>query len=93
MRFGKAGEITELFTDAGYRDVRGTTLTVSTAYTDFEELWKSLLLGIGPAGAFCLSLSDDRREVMRLDLHRRLGSPAAGFTLTAMAHCAIGTAP
>ena len=93
MRFGKAGEIAELFTDAGYRDVRETTLTVASDYASFDELWAGFLLGIGPAGAFCRSLPDDRREAMRVDLHRRLGSPAAGLTLTATAHCAIGRAP
>jgi SAM-dependent methyltransferase len=93
MRFGRAGEIAELFDTAGLTDITETTLEVHSTYRDFDELWFSLLAGIGPAGSYCLSLSDHQRAAVRTDLFRRLDSPAGTFSLRATAHCAAGKVP
>ena len=92
LRFGREGEIVELFAAAGLRDLVESTLTVESTYAGFAELWDGFLAGIGPAGAYCASLPDDRRELLRDGLYRRLGSPADGFTLTATARCVVGRA-
>lgn len=39
MRFGRAGEIADLFRAAGLVDVDESTITVSVTYPDFDELW------------------------------------------------------
>jgi SAM-dependent methyltransferase len=93
LRFGGPGEIAELLTAAGMVDVVETTLTVTSTYEVFDELWEGFLGGIGPAGAFCLSLSPERRTDVRAEMFRRLGSPAGGFALRAVARSAKGTVP
>ncbi len=85
MRFGRAGEIAELFASAGMNVVEETTLDVATTYSGFDELWSGFLAGVGPAGSFCTSLSGDKRAALRDELFRGLGSPAGPFTLAAMA--------
>lgn len=93
LRFGRPGEIVELFEAAGLVDIAESQLTVSSTYRDFDELWSSLLEGIGPAGAFVLSLPHDRREQLRQYLYERVGNPDGPFTLGAVARCAIGRVP
>ena len=55
------------------------------------QLVRGFLAGIGPAGSYCVALSDDDREAVRGELFTRVGSPTDGFTLTATAWCAWGT--
>ena len=93
MRFGRHGEIAELLDDAGFVDITETTLDVSSDYQGFEELWAGFLGGIGPAGAYCMSLPDEQRDAVRGALLTGLGSPAGPFTLAARALCARGRAP
>jgi SAM-dependent methyltransferase len=93
LRFGRPGEIAELFTEASLEDVRETTLSVSTTYDDYDDLWSGFLAGVGPAGSFCLSLDDERRTAVRARMFERLGSPDGAFTLGAVARCASGVRP
>ena len=52
------------------------TPTVSeSTYADAGEVWRGFLQGVGPAGAWCVSLPEDEREVLR---------EAAGKTLAAV---------
>lgn len=90
LRFGRQGEIVALFESAGLQDVVETKLHVSSRYDSFDELWSGFLAGIGPAGVFCVALSDERRAALRDELLRRVGSPAGSFTLGAMARSAHG---
>jgi ubiquinone/menaquinone biosynthesis C-methylase UbiE len=93
LRFGRAGEITALFAAAGLDHLEEVTLEVTSEYAGFDELWSGFLLGIGPAGAYCLSLSDDGRAAVREGMFARVGAPAGSFTLSAMARCVTGTRP
>lgn len=93
LRFGREGEIAELLDTAGFRNTTETTLTVTSTYADADELWSGFLAGIGPAGAYCLSLSEDARSMVREELHRGLGSPTGGFTLQAVARCTSARVP
>ena len=93
LRFGREGEIAELFDMAGFDDIVETTLTVSSTYRDFDELWSGFLAGIGPAGAFCVALSEAQRADVRRELFDRLGSPSKPFTLAATARSATGHKP
>jgi SAM-dependent methyltransferase len=90
LRFGGPREIAELFVAGGLDDVHEVTLTTSSRYESFDELWAGFLAGIGPAGAYCVGLDSERRERLRSTLFDRLGSPEAGFTLGAVARCAVG---
>ena len=93
LRFGRPGDIVDLFGAAGLVDIDESELSVSSTYGEYGELWSSLLEGIGPAGAFLLSLPDDRREQVRQDLYERVGKPDGAFTLGAVARCAVGRVP
>lgn len=93
LRLGGAGEMAALFNAAGFEDVQETTLTVTSTYVGFEELWSGFLAGIGPAGAYCLSLSADARTEVRSAMFRSLGSPTGSLELAAVARCAVGRAP
>lgn len=93
LRFGRAGEIVELFGSVGLSDVVESTLQVSSSYSAFDELWQGFLGGVGPAGAYCVSLPDDERHLLRAALFRRFGSPAGPFTLNAVARCAVARVP
>lgn len=93
LRFGDEGELHTLFTAAGLVDVSESTLQVSSAYADFDDLWSGFLRGIGPAGSYLVALPSEHREALRTRLFRRLGEPAGGLTLAATARCATGTAP
>ena len=93
LRFGREGEIAEMLRSTGFQDVTETMLQVSSTYTGFEELWSGFQAGIGPAGSFCVSLTDGQRATLRGELFARLGSPSGPFTLAATARCAHGRSP
>jgi SAM-dependent methyltransferase len=90
MRFGRDGEIAELFASAGLHDVTRGALGVEASYSGFDDLWSGFTGGVGPAGAFCATLDHDARERLRVELARRLGDPAGPFKLTARAWYAVG---
>ena len=90
LRFGREGELVELFDAAGLADVRESTLEVESTYSGFDELWAGFMAGIGPAGAFIVSLDEPRCTALRDALFRRVGSPSGPFTLRATARCATG---
>lgn len=93
MRFGRQSEIVDLFETAGLQDVVETTIDVRSHYGGFDELWQGFLQGIGPAGSYCVSLSEEHRDAVRLELFQRVGSPAADFELSATARIASGRRP
>lgn len=93
LRFGGPGELAGWLDGSGFEDVTEFELSVTSAYSDFDELWHGFRAGIGPAGAYCGSLDDERRETLRQALYRRLGEPDGGFTLQATARAAKGNSP
>lgn len=93
LRFGRPGEIADLFVSAGLRDVAESTLTVASSYASFDELWRGFLAGVGPAGAYCVSRAEPDRERLREAVFRRFGSPSGAFTLDAVARCAVARVP
>jgi hypothetical protein len=93
LRFGRAGEIADLFESAGMVDVIESTLRVSSTYAGFDELWDGFMAGVGPAGAYCLALPDGDRQRLRAALFDRLGRPDGSFALGAIARCAVARTP
>jgi SAM-dependent methyltransferase len=90
LRFGRQGEIVGLFEAAGLTDVVETTLSVASTYASFDELWAGFLTGVGPAGAYCVSLDAADQRRLRAALLDRCGSPDGPLTLRARARCAVG---
>lgn len=93
MRFGRTGELGQWLGAAGMVDITETTLTVTSTYRDFDQLWDGFLAGIGPAGSFCVGLSPERRGELRAALYERLGEPTGPITLSAGALAARATRP
>lgn len=93
LRFGRPGEVVELFESAGLGDVVESTLRVTSSYLSFDELWNGFLAGVGPAGAYCVSLSAEDQTRLRSALLNRFGSPTGSFTLGAVARCAVARVP
>lgn len=91
MRFRSTEELAGLWREVGLNDVETGELAVEMTYPDFDDLWESFLLGVGPAGAYTASLEPDQREALRADIFARLGSPQGAFTLTAVAPAVRGT--
>lgn len=89
-RFGRAGEIAELFSQAGFDAVTSGSIDVAAGYVDFDDLWQGFLGGVGPVGRYCASLDPPRREALRADLLVRVGGPVGPFTLDASAWFATG---
>jgi SAM-dependent methyltransferase len=87
---GRPGELAALWRDAGLREVADGSLTVSSQYDDFDELWETFQWGVGPAGAHWASLDGPHRDALFEALRRRVGSPDGPFTLTARAWYALG---
>ena len=90
LKFGRAGEIAELFAAVGLRDIEESTLSVPSTYANFDELWAGFTAGIGPAGGYLVTLDADAQEAVRAALFERIGSPSGSFTMDALARCAIG---
>lgn len=93
LTFGRPGEIAELFASVALEDAAESTLHVASTYASFDELWNGFLAGVGPAGAYCLSLGDDDRERLRATLFQRCGSPDGPLTFGALARCAVARVP
>lgn len=90
LKFGGPHEIADLFVAEGLSDVHECMLEVTATYSGFDELWSGFLAGIGPAGSYCVSLSDGAREAVRGELFDRIGAPAGPFELRAVARSASG---
>lgn len=93
LRFGRPGEISELFASVGIEDIVESTLSAASTYESFDELWSGFLAGVGRAGAYCTGLSASDRSRLRTELFARMGSPTGSFTLGAVARCAVGVVP
>jgi SAM-dependent methyltransferase len=91
MRWCAEGELVDLWRAVGMHDVHTRPLTVRAGYAGFEDLWSPLPTGVGPSGAFCASLDDDRRAALRDAYRRRLGVGDEPFELTARAWAVAGT--
>jgi SAM-dependent methyltransferase len=84
----RRGHLTELFGQAGLRDVQETSLAVSVAHESFDEWWEPFTFGVGPAGAYLNGLDDERQAEVRDCARRSLGS--GPLTITARAWSARG---
>ena len=89
-RFGREGEIAELFAGVGLAELRSGALDVSVRYEDFDDFWTPFLGAAGPAGSYVSSLDEERQRRLREELRLRLGSPDGPFPLAARAWFAVG---
>jgi SAM-dependent methyltransferase len=91
--FGKLEELDALWRELRLEEVEAGPLEVSTEYQDFDELWGSFMLGVGPAGKYVVSLPPERQSALREEYRRRLGEPSGSIRLRARAWAARGRVP
>jgi hypothetical protein len=60
------------------KDVEVRPIDVPTVFRDFEDYWSPLLGGQGPAPSYIMSLSEERRAVLKEYLRRILPTDAYG---------------
>ncbi len=68
--------LTSLFQDAGLHDVRTQMIDVPTTFKNFDDYWNPFLGGQGPAPAYAMSLTEERRNALRDRIRETL--PIAG---------------
>ena len=90
MHFNDPNKLRELWLRVGLEAVETDALVVEASYRDFDDFWEPFTGGVGPAGAYCLSLDPDRRAALREECRRRLGDPDGAFTLSAAAWAVKG---
>ena len=88
MAGARAGHLTELFGEAGLREVDETALEVGVEHATFESWWEPYELGVGPAGDHVAQLEPEERDALRERCRSLL--PAAPFSLTVRAWSARG---
>ena len=92
MRYIDPDDLQELWLRAGLEGVENDALVVEVSYRDFDDYWEPFTGGVGPGGAYCVSLDPDRRAALREECRRRLGDPDGAFTLSAKAWAVKGRA-
>jgi SAM-dependent methyltransferase len=93
MRYATAGELATLWSDVGLADIRTFAADVPASYADFEDLWHGFEQGVGPAGAYAVSISEEQRGRLKDEYRRLLGTGDAPFDLTARAWVVTGRVP
>ena len=82
-----------LFRAAGLNDVRCEPIEILTPFTSFEDYWRPLLGGTGPAPSYVAALDADRRTALARTLEETLPrGPGGTIALTARAWAVRGTA-
>ena len=92
MPLCRQGDLRQLWTEGGLRDVREQPLEIEMRFQSFADYWDPFLLGQGSAGAYVRSIGDDRRTALRGELRARLklSSEDSPFSLTARAWAVRG---
>src|SRR5215475_5803543 len=74
----------ELFQSAHLGDIEVSTIDVRTMFRDFDDYWYPFLGGQGPAPSYAISLSEERRAVLRENIRHSLPiSPDGSINLVA----------
>ena len=82
-----------LWRGAGLGEVEVDGLVVSSRYEDFDELWDTFLLGVGPAGQHLAAQPPERQSAIRAEYFSRAGEPTGPFELDARAWAVRGRVP
>ena len=84
--------LTALFRGGGLSEVRCEPIEIATTFASFDDYWRPLLGGTGPAPSYVASLDADRRAILAGRLEETLGrGPGGTIVLTARAWAVRGT--
>jgi hypothetical protein len=90
----RAEPLERLFGEAGLKDVSVRSIDVPTVFRDFDDYWSPFLGGQGPAPSYAMSLSAERRAVLRDRIRAALPSAEDGsIHLIARARAVQGRPP
>jgi len=90
----KPEPLADLFSATGLQSVEARALDAPTNFANFNDYWSPFLGGQGPAGKYCVSLSEDDREHLRERLENTVPVSADGtIQLIARAWAVRGTVP
>lgn len=82
------------FLGTGFQQVEVLGLSVDMAFTDFEDYWQPFLGGQGPAGAYAMSLSEEKRDALAERIRSKLNPEADGsIRMVSRAWAVRGTVP
>lgn len=88
----KPEPLTDLFRDAGLRDVATRAIDVPMVFRDLNDFWAPFLDGAGPAPSYVTSLNEERRAALRERIRSALPIAQDGsIYLTARAWAVRGT--
>jgi hypothetical protein len=90
MRYCTPDELEQLWAESGLEHIAVSSAVVAASYEGFEDLWRPLETGVGPAGAYTASLAPEPRAALKDELRRRLGVSERPFRLTARAWIVTG---
>jgi SAM-dependent methyltransferase len=90
MPYCTPDELEQLWNDTGLEHTRVSSAVVSASYMGFEDLWRPLETGVGPAGAYTASLAAEPRAALKAELQQILGVSERPFRLTARAWIVTG---
>ena len=90
MHYRTDAELRALSTRVGLKDIQSSTLALRVRYSDFDDLWDSIVHGAGTIGGYMAALDAERRALVRESCRRRLGNPQGPFELSARANAVRG---
>jgi ubiquinone/menaquinone biosynthesis C-methylase UbiE len=94
MKLTREGQLGELWKKAGLVNVQEKAIVIEQPFASFDDYWSPFLTGAGPAGAYVVSLIEERRRELETRLRKRLlPGDGTGFVLTARAWCVRGEVP
>lgn len=95
MKLSREGQLGDLWKKAGLVNVQEKPLVIEQPFASFEDYWGPFLKGVGPGGAYVVSLTEDRRTKLEAHMRNRLlGNRRDGaFILKARAWCVRGEVP
>lgn len=91
--FNEAGSVARFLESIGLQQVEESAITVASTYADFDELWGTYLLTIGPMGPWMSAQSSDVHKAIRNAMRNLLGDPSGSITLHGEARVGIGVSP
>jgi SAM-dependent methyltransferase len=86
----REGQLAALAAEAGLCDVEDGRLSVTVAFTGFDDWWEPYTFGVGPAGEYVAGLDDEARERLRARCAAEL--PDGPFERTSVAWAVRGRA-
>lgn len=79
---------------AGLKSIDTRVIRILTSYADFDDFWRSNVVGVGPVGKALHNMAPNMREKIRSRVHENLGTNSDGtVTYEAFANAIKGRAP